>query len=224
MRRLLPLLLAGPLLLVIEAAWAQSTINPAIPAQDAPLASAPIRANFAAAYADENTLFSDVAALNTLIGKTQTCFSGLTAPNPATQFQCWWDTADNPPTHNYFDGTVWVSDGMLNTLTHTWIPSSQTSNFSANYLGTGTQPAVTAYQNDWDAFSPGAAITFPLPANPTDTQCVLFNNNTNQTTYPMIIAGNGNVIGPEGDVTLYSVVPGSVKVCFGLASGYWSQS
>lgn len=63
------------LLLLCGPAAAQSTINPSAPAQNSPLSSAPVRGNFAAAYADVNGLLGmhasatvDACPLPALVG------------------------------------------------------------------------------------------------------------------------------------------------------------
>lgn len=55
-------------------ALAQSTVNPLVPAQNAPLASAPVRSNFAAAYSDINGLLGmhAVSSLGACSVQTQT--------------------------------------------------------------------------------------------------------------------------------------------------------
>ena len=105
-RILLVLLLA----LAGSPAWAQgSTINPNIPASGSPLSSAVIRNQFAAAIADINGLMSQ--------------FMGATAPANPLQFQSWCDTHVQPFNCSYWDGSTWVTYGMLDPVAHTFTPS-----------------------------------------------------------------------------------------------------
>ena len=93
-------------LLVHGQVLANSTINPNVPAQNSPMSSAPIRANFAAAYSD----------INSILGQ----FSGSSAPANPTRFQLWMDTSTSPATAKIYDGSTWVSYGRINTGTHAW--------------------------------------------------------------------------------------------------------
>lgn len=87
-------------------AWAGSTVNPTVPAQNAPLSSAVVRNNFAATYSD----------INNILGK----YAGTTAPPSPTPMQDWVNTSGgatysftvwNPST------ATWVQWGSLNTAT-----------------------------------------------------------------------------------------------------------
>lgn len=110
-------------------AEAQSTINPNIPAQNSPLQSAPVRAQFGAAINDINHLMNMTA--------------GPTQPSPLMQFQFWANTAGGSSVAvTLFDGSQSVTIGTLNTSAHTWSTasgnvSSGTAGQLAYYAGTG---------------------------------------------------------------------------------------
>jgi hypothetical protein len=118
MRKLLNLFV---LILLSGSAFAGSTINPAVPAANSPLASAPLRSNFAAAYSDISNLLSQ--------------YAGATAPPSPSRYQYWLDTSTNPATLKIYDGVSWVQTAQLNTATHAWTPLG-------SYAGT---PIATAY-------------------------------------------------------------------------------
>ena len=97
------------LLLIASNVWAGSTIVPTIPAQNAPMASLPIRTNFLAAYNDINNILSR--------------YYGPTAPLLPNIYQDWMNTTTNPNVWNIYDGTSWVTVGTLNTSTHVFSPT-----------------------------------------------------------------------------------------------------
>jgi hypothetical protein len=130
-------------------------------------------------------------------------------------------------------GTTPVSNGTLNCILYdnsnvlgctTVLPNGTTIGTTQVYTNTGTQAAITVAEVDWNASSPAAGITFPLPASPTDHDCRTMVNNSQQYTYPATLSGNGKNIGPAGDTTISSYVPGPIKVCYSSGAGYWSQS
>lgn len=92
-------------------ALAASTVNPNTPAQNAPLASAPVRGNFAAAQSD----------INNILG----CYAGTTAPSNPINFQSWCDTTASPNVaFKAFNlhTNAWVTYGTLNVNTGVWSP------------------------------------------------------------------------------------------------------
>jgi hypothetical protein len=95
-----------------------STINPAIPAQGSPTASAPIRGNFAAAATDINNILS--------------MFAGTTQPPSPVTFSMWAQTGVNPSPISMFDGTQYVVSGFLDRTAHTYTPTIS----SASLIGT----------------------------------------------------------------------------------------
>lgn len=106
-------------------AFAASTINPNVPAPNSPMSSAPIRANFQAAYNDITNL--------------QGAFAGTSAPNNPVRFQQWADTSTTPATLKVFDGAVWVTQAQLSSTAHTWLPMGTWSGVAVapQYGGTG---------------------------------------------------------------------------------------
>lgn len=112
-------------LLFMGSAVAGSTINPSIPAQNSALTSAPLRANFMAAYTD----------INGILGQ----FAGTTAPPGPSRYQYWLDTTSNPATLKIYDGLSWVATAKLNTTTHAWssVGSYVGTPIATTYGGTG---------------------------------------------------------------------------------------
>ena len=96
------------LALVPGFAGAASTIDPTVPAQNAPLNSGPIRNNFIAAYNDVNHVLN--------------MYAGAVAPTNPYLFQYWGDTSTNPYTVRQYDGSTWVAVGTLNPSTHVFVP------------------------------------------------------------------------------------------------------
>jgi hypothetical protein len=105
MLRLISAALAA-LLLASASAWAGSTIDPTVPAENSPKLSAPLRNNFAAAYADINHILNE--------------FSGSSAPSSPSVFQLWADTSTTPATIRQYDGASWVPLGTLDATNHLW--------------------------------------------------------------------------------------------------------
>lgn len=96
-------ILASAMLLVAvaSAAIAGSSINPTVPAQNAPVSSAAIRNNFLAAYNDINGIESK--------------FSGTIAPQNPSTYQDWVDlTAPTLPNWKVYVGGNWVTLGNFN--------------------------------------------------------------------------------------------------------------
>lgn len=94
---------------ITTAAATCSTVNPNIPGARDPLASAPVRQNFAAAYTD----------INNLMGM----FAGATAPAAPCTNQFWIDTTTIPNRVRQWDGAAWVLWGYLNRTTHVFSPA-----------------------------------------------------------------------------------------------------
>jgi hypothetical protein len=100
-----PVLAAAAASFLLSApAFAASTINPAVPAPNAALASAPIRQNFVAAFND----------LNGVMGM----FGGAFQPANPLPGQDWLDTATAPWTWSKYDGAQWVEIGTLDPTLH----------------------------------------------------------------------------------------------------------
>lgn len=114
------------LLALCSSAHAASTVNPNVPALNAPLNSAPIRNNFAAAAND----------INNLLGG----YAGTTAPGNPTNMQTWIDTTTSPVyVFKYFNAhnSVWISYASLNINSNAY-----TVNFVVSPPGTSGQPLL----------------------------------------------------------------------------------
>lgn len=121
----LALAIAGAPLLV----HAASTINPAVPAPNSPMSSAPIRNNFGAAYTDINNILSK--------------FGANTAPLTPSTRQDWFNTTTSTAwVWNVYDGSQWVSIGTLNPTTHVWTAATGGSVTSFSGGTTGLTPAT----------------------------------------------------------------------------------
>lgn len=130
--------IAGAMLVLAVAvsANAGSTVNPTVPAQNAPMSSAPIRNNFAAAYNDINNI--------------ETKFGGTSAPLLPSTRQDWFNTTTSTAWDwQLWDGASWVSIGTLNPVTHVWTAATggSVTSFSGGTTGltpnTATTGAVT---------------------------------------------------------------------------------
>ena len=135
-------------LLSAGVALAASTINPNIPAANAPLASQPVRSNFGAAYND----------VNSILGQ----FNGATAPAQPSNFQYWLNTNSIPYVLSIYDGSTWLSVGQLNPTSHTWSPSG-------SYIGSPVTPTYGGTGQNFSAangavyFTTGTAHAGTLP-------------------------------------------------------------
>ncbi|MES2048850.1 MAG: hypothetical protein V4447_10645 [Pseudomonadota bacterium] len=147
---------------------AGTTINPAVPAANSNLASAPIRANFAAAANDVNALImqngSATAPLSPLLG------------------QLWLNTTTTPYVLNEWDGGAWVAQGQLNASTHTWTIPTSAGGTGLNTAGTNGY-VLTSNGSTWFAAPPstGSVSTVSVSsangftgsvANPTSTPAI----------------------------------------------------
>ena len=166
MRALLFAVLAGFCSTSVLAAG--STIQPAVPANNAPMASAPIRGNFAAAYADINALIKDNA--------------GISAPVNPVLGQKWLNTSSTPFFLNEWDGSNWVALGSLNATTHLWsVTSTALGGSYPGITGVGTLTAGT-----WNATPIGTQFGG------------LGANNSAATGVPVFSAGTATVTAATG--------------------------
>lgn len=128
----------------LSTALAGSTVNPSIPAQNAPLASGPIRGNFAAAYTD----------INNILGG----FAGTTAPGNPTDMQTWIDRTTTPVyVFKYWNAhtSTWVTYASLNINTNAYSvvtslsPTLTSVNVTDGYFVNGTRllPTTTVAGN-----------------------------------------------------------------------------
>lgn len=149
------------------AAFANSTINPSVPAQNAPMASAPIRLNFQAAYND----------INNILGQ----YNGSSAPSNPTRYQYWLDTTTNPSSLKIYDGLQWVTTGQLNTSAHTWASTG-------SYIGTPVAPAYGGTGQNFSAAT--GALSFTAGTTSVGTLGVSYGG-TGATTITGLVVGNG---------------------------------
>jgi hypothetical protein len=166
------------------AAAAASTINPAIPIFGAPLASPPIRANFAAAYSD----------INSLIGQNW----GISAPATPQLGQLWLNTTSTPYVLSEWDGMNWVVIGNLNATTHTWISPLSTGSLIQVQTISGTSHAFTSadFFKKTRRTNSGTPMTDTFPASTGLINGQLINiTNSDATAIDTITAGAGTLIG-----------------------------
>lgn len=102
MRRIIGALVA--LSLAAATAFAASTINPNVPAQNSDLNSAPLRNNFAAAYNDVNNILG--------------MFAGTVPPANPLVGQYWRRTNVTPNIISQWDGAQWVPVFQFDTASH----------------------------------------------------------------------------------------------------------
>jgi hypothetical protein len=101
-------------------ARAGSTINPAQPAANSPLASGPVRNNFLAAFNDVNNILG--------------MYAGASPPPQPTNLQSWADTSASPLyVFKYRNNTTtsWVAYGTLNINTGVYTPVFSSAGFLA---------------------------------------------------------------------------------------------
>jgi len=85
------------------------TVDPTVPAANAPMSSSVLRNNFQATYNDLNNLI--------------TGYVGPTAPTSPKTYMLWIDNTTNPVVLKRWDGAQWVSSGSLDTVTHVFNPA-----------------------------------------------------------------------------------------------------
>lgn len=169
-------------LAVAGAAYAASTVNPAIPAPNSALSSAPVRQNFQATYNDINNLLSQFA-------------STQPPANPSINQQ-WMNNSTIPWVQSIWDGSQWVRQATLNPTTHVWTinpDSSRSTSVSALLFGAicnsvaddtaALRAAITSVQ--------GTGFTLVIPHIPTKT-CRITND--------LPITASINITGP-GSIT-----------------------
>lgn len=156
-------LMAGP-------AIAASTINTAVPAENSPLQSAPIRANFTNAANDINNILSG--------------YAGTTAPVNPTRFQTWVNTSFVPYRVEIYDGSTWLVQGAVNTSTHAWTLPSQTLTGTTIITGAVTLVGTTLT---------GGTFVSPALTTPTATTVSTGDNSTAVATTAWVkLQGYGN--------------------------------
>lgn len=127
----------------VASAYGGSTVNPNIPTALAPLSSAAIRGNFAAAATDINNILA--------------LFQGNVAPTSPVYGQYWLNTAVSPNALNIFDGTTWLTVATINPSTHSyatafgtittgvWNGTPITVPFGGTGLTAGTSGGIPAF-------------------------------------------------------------------------------
>ena len=193
----------------IGGAYATSSINPNVPAMDAPLASAPIRANFGAAYNDVNALQAAVASLGNLnIGSSQpfACTSGVTG--------AWW-LNNGASVYQYLncDGAAWILIFSVDTINGLLVPQ----------IGGGVQGAISASsttdlgsipQANLTIFGSSTISSFGTSAPTGAVKIVTFNGSPTLTySAPgLVLPGAANL----------AVVSGSTAIALATSSGNWT--
>jgi len=179
--------IAGAWLLALAPATADaaSTIDPTVPAQIAPLNSAPIRANFLAAYNDVNRILN--------------MYAGATPPTNPFLFQLWGDTSTNPYTVRQFDSAQWVATGTLNPSTHAYIPGFGT--IAANTVIAG--PTSGSPANATARALVGADLPLPTTSSLGGVEAV------NQVTHQWVNSINSSGV-PQLSQPAYSDISGTL--------------
>lgn len=118
------------LLLVSALTYAAgSSINPSVPATNAALQSAPVRANFAAAYSDINAIIQQNGS--------------ITAPASPLLGQLWLNITSTPYVLNEWDGSQWVEILSINSSAH--VVNLNVGAISATtFAGTGSETLTFA--------------------------------------------------------------------------------
>lgn len=197
-------LLAAVLALWGTAAIAASTINPNIPAQNAPLNSAPMRNNFAAANTDINNLL--------------TMFMGTTAPVQPSIGQYWLDTSVTPNIIRNWDSAQWVPAFIYNRSAHTFSPYLSTGSVVATLpLTATTLLGVTTIALNFNTSLVNTAgnlgINLAHSNLFTATQAVSLNAGSLQTALAGTVARLANVDGTITRLELDSYAAASVFSC-----------
>lgn len=124
------LIAAALYLSAIVGADAGSTINPALPSQSAPLASAPVRGNFAAAYNDVTNILG--------------MYRGSVAPGNPVIGQDWLDTTSSPAIWKKRYSTGWTALGTINLTTGAVVftPSAISIRVGSTLISGGTTTRV----------------------------------------------------------------------------------
>jgi len=154
MRRILAIVAALFCALTVPA-FAVSTVNPAVPAQNSTLTSAVVRNNFLATYND----------INNILGK----FAGSVAPANQTSMQDWVDTSSSPNYKFKFwnpSTSSWIQWGTLNINTGVFSVVATSGSFAATAPVTlGFSGGVATYGLSYDSnftVSAGALALNPI--------------------------------------------------------------
>lgn len=118
--RIVATLFASAVALGCPHAFAGSTINPSIPASNAPLNSAPVRQNFQSAYNDINNILS--------------MYYGPQAPNSPSNLQSWANSSGYPNiVLSYFNAITghWIEYATINASSDSYAPY-----FTSGFLAT----------------------------------------------------------------------------------------
>lgn len=182
----------------IPSAWAGSSIDPTIPAANSPLVAAPMRANFAAAYADINHILNE--------------FAGSAAPANPSAYQRWADISTTPPTIRQFDGLGWVALGALDGANHAWIPplgggtTSLAAAGTTNIWGVPQASVTITGSTGITNFGPGATIGQLKVLTFTGTPTLTHSSPT------LVLPGSVNIAAAAGDVAIVQATSGGATV------------
>lgn len=176
-------------------AAAQSTINPAIPAPNAPLNSAPVRNNFSAAYTD----ISNIVKM----------FPGSAAPITPYAGQIWRDTTSGSSQPiSVYDGAAWALLCTLNTSAHTCPAPASAANVA------GTSPIHVAYSGSIATISFDFTVANSFLATQTMRSVLAGTTNTYDIgtsatvgAFRTVYAGT-SFVGPIGTFTTSAAVGG----------------
>lgn len=201
MKKITALLLA---FLAVGPAFAESTINPNVPAQNSQLNSAPLRQNFGAAYND----------INNLTG----LYPGNSSPLNPSVGQYWRNTGVTPQTIWIWDGVQWDKVATWDTGAHQYTPffgnalltwqqllSNNLGTVGQCLVSTGAVPVMGACIN-----SGSVAATAPITATFGGTTATIginldsnFAVSANKLAFAPIAAGAviGNATGASAEPT-----------------------
>jgi hypothetical protein len=180
-----------------------STVNPNVPAQNALISSAPLRANFLAAYNDINALITQNG--------------GVTPPLAPMLGQQWLNIGTVPYYLEEWDGAQWVILGGINPNTHQWVLTPCNANTVGAVPAPPSDPTqVLRGDCTWGVAAVGSVTSVAVApangfagtvANPTTTPAISLS-----TSISGILQGNGTAISAASTTGTGSVVESTSPV------------